>query len=88
MVIDDLTHSFTACSYTSFIGTVKVNILFMFKGIAVACCDSYGVGSGMIAIRVVRCLGSETNVTTCSYVNNTVLRSNQMDVGVQCEQGE
>ena len=61
---------------------------FIFKGIAVPCCDTYGKGSGMILIRDVTCDGSETNVTSCIYLNNTVLRSHQQDVGVQCEQGE
>ena len=42
----------------------------------------------MIPIREVTCVGSEANVFTCTYVNNTVPRSHQQDVGVQCEQGE
>ena len=52
------------------------------------CCDPYEEGSGMILIRDVMCDGSEINITACTYTNNTVPRSDQEDVGVQCQQGE
>ena len=52
------------------------------------CCRLFEEGSGLIPIRDVTCDGSEANITACIYVNNTVRTSHQMDVGVQCQQGE
>ena len=52
------------------------------------CCHLFEEGSGDIPIRDVTCGGSEANITACMYVNNTVLTNHQLDVGVQCQQGE
>ena len=51
-------------------------------------CCLFGEGSGLIPIRDVTCDGSEANITACIYANNTVRTSHQLDVGVQCQQGE
>ena len=56
-------------------------------GRAVPCCSSYGAGSGHILIRDVYCLGSESNITECTYYDVTVDLSHQYDVGVECHQG-
>ena len=56
-------------------------------GAAGRCCSNYGEGSGAIHIRQVACSGSERNITTCIYINNTVVTSHAQDVGVECQQG-
>ena len=48
----------------------------------------YGEGSGAIHIRQVRCSGSERNITSCNYINNTDVTSHAHDVGVECQQGQ
>ena len=48
----------------------------------------YGEGSGAIHIQQVRCSGSERNITSCRYINNTVITSHAHDVGVECQQGQ
>ena len=48
----------------------------------------YEEGSGAIHIRQVRCSGSERNITSCTYINNTVITSHAQDVGVECQQGQ
>ena len=52
------------------------------------CCDLYEEGSGTILIRDVTCDSSDIHITACMYTNNTVHRSHQQDVGVQCQQGK
>ena len=56
-------------------------------GLAVACCDMYGKGTGVINIRNVGCSGTEGNITKCSSSNITAPLSHQYDVGVQCQKG-
>ena len=56
-------------------------------GIQIPCCDLFGDGSGPVHIHSVTCVGTETNITNCTYLNNTVITSHQQDVGVQCQQG-
>ena len=52
------------------------------------CCGYYGEGNGTIHIQQVTCSGSERNITSCNYINNTVITSHAQDVGVKCQQGE
>ena len=52
------------------------------------CCGHYGEGSGTIHIREVTCSGSESGITSCTYINNTVVTSHAQDVGVECQQGQ
>ena len=59
----------------------------MYQGLSVPCCDAYGEGDGFIHIQEVTCTGSEKNITSCSYVNNTVRTNHHLDVMVQCQQG-
>ena len=47
----------------------------------------YGEGSGAVSIRDVMCSGTEHNITSCVYYNDTVDDSHSDDVGVQCQQG-
>ena len=56
-------------------------------GREIPCCDIFEVGSEPIHIHNVTCLGSEANITECSYLNTTAITSYQHNVGVQCEQG-
>ena len=62
-------------------------MLFMI-GVVHRCCAYYGEGSGTIHIREVVCHGSETSITKCDYLNNTVRTSHAQDVGVECQQGQ
>ena len=34
------------------------------------------------------CSGSERNITSCRYINNTVITNHAQDVGVECQQGQ
>ena len=52
------------------------------------CCGYYGEGSGAIHISGITCSGSEKNITSCNYINNTVITSHAQDVGVECQQGQ
>ena len=52
------------------------------------CCSYYREGSGAIHISEVTCSGSERNITSCTYINNTVITSHAQDVGVKCQQGQ
>ena len=62
-------------------------LLSMNEGLSVPCCDAYGEGDGNIHIRDVTCTGSEENITSCSYFDNTLRTNHQLDVMVQCQQG-
>ena len=57
------------------------------SGGAIPCCDVFGEGVGDVHIHDVRCVDSETNITGCTYRNNTGYKTHQHDVGVQCQQG-
>ena len=58
-----------------------------YEGEPVPCCEMFGEGNGDIHVRDVACYGTEINVTSCTYTNDTGPLSHQMDVGVQCQQG-
>ena len=61
---------------------------FIVLGVVGHCCGYYGEGSGAIHIRKVTCSGSERNITSCNYINNTVMTSHTKDVEVECQQGQ
>ena len=66
---------------------VLLSLWCIHEGMEVPCCDTFGEGSGPIHIYSVTCVGSEENITDCSYLNDTVITSHQQDIGVQCQQG-
>ena len=61
--------------------------MYLYEGVPISCCDAYEEGDGDIHIRDVTCDSSETNITSCTYFNNTVPITHQHDVGVKCRQG-
>ena len=75
------------CKLCDFVIIMFINFWYLI-GVVGRCCGYYGEGSGAIHIRQVRCSGSERNITSCSYINNTVLTSHAQDVGVECQQGQ
>ena len=61
--------------------------LMYYKGVVSPCC-AYGEGSGKIHNYSIVCIGTEANITQCSYINNTVITSAQQDVVIKCQQGK
>ena len=57
-------------------------------GVVHHCCGYYGEGSGAIHIRQVTCSGSEEDISSCTYINNTDVTIHAQDVGVECQQGQ
>ena len=66
---------------------IVLNYSYIHKGVEIPCCDMFGQGSGPIHIHNMTCVGSETIITDCTYMINTVITSHQQNVGVQCQQG-
>ena len=63
-------------------------VVLIHAGVVTHCCSYYGEGSGAIHIQQVNCSGSERSITSCTYVDDTVLTSHTQDVGVECQQGQ